>query len=500
MKTKSLIKTTESICPRCLKKIPADLVEEDGRILIKKICPEHGRFEEIYWGDAESYRRVMTFQNDGTGVENPRTERDKGCPYDCGLCNEHKSQTVLGIVDVTNRCNLNCPICFANANSTGRVYEPSREQIREMLQNLRDNRPIPAFALQFSGGEPTVRDDLPELVKIAREVGFSYIMVDTNGIRVAEDIEYLKKLKSSGMNSFYLQFDGLDDEIYEKIRGRKLLNTKLRVIENCRRLGYRCVVLVVTLVKGVNDHQVGGIIEFAIRNSDVISCVNFQPVSFAGRVSDVERKRGRITTSEFVDRVEEQTRGKLKREHFYPVPAMVPISRFIEAYKQKPIIQLSTHPCCGVGAYLIVDKKGGSFPINDVINVDRFLNILDRGAKELKKKRKILRGINELKIATELLREVIRNIHDKKLRQLIIRVLREGTLNSAINFHQDTLMIGCMHFMDSWNFDVRRVERCVIHYSLPDGRIIPFCSYNNLHRKGLEEKFSVPMDEWKKGG
>jgi len=499
MKTKNLIKTTESICPRCLKKIPADLVEEDGRILIKKVCPEHGRFEEVYWGDAESYRRVMRFQNDGTGVENPRTKRDKGCPYDCGLCNEHKSQTVLGIVDVTNRCNLNCPICFANANSTGRVYEPSREQIREMLQNLRDNRPIPAFALQFSGGEPTVRDDLPELVKIAREVGFSYIMVDTNGIRVAEDIEYLKKLKSSGMNSFYLQFDGLDDDIYEKIRGRKLLNTKLRVIENCRRLGYRCVVLVVTLVRGINDHQVGGIIEFAIRNSDVISCVNFQPVSFAGRVSDVERKRGRITTSEFVDRVEEQTRGKLKREHFYPVPAMVPISRFIEAYKQKPVIQLSTHPCCGVGAYLIVDKKGGSFPINDVINVDRFLDILDRGARELKKKRRILRGISKLKIATELLREVIRNIHDKKLRQLIIQVLKEGTLNSAINFHQDTLMIGCMHFMDSWNFDLERVERCVIHYSLPDGRIIPFCSYNNLHREALEERFSVPMDEWKKG-
>jgi len=178
---------------------------------------------------------------------------------------------------------------------------------------------------------------------------------------------------------------------------------------------------------------------------------------------------------------------------------MVPISRFIEAYKQKPVIQLSTHPCCGVGAYLIVDKKGKSFPINDVINVDRFLDILDRGARELKKKRRILRGISKLKIATELLREVIRNIHDKKLRQLIIQVLKEGTLNSAINFHQDTLMIGCMHFMDSWNFDLERVERCVIHYSLPDGRIIPFCSYNNLHREALEERFSVPMDEWKKG-
>jgi len=495
-----LVKTTESLCPKCLKKIPADLVEENNKILIKKECPEHGKFEDIYWWDVDNYKRTMTFQNDGTGVDNPRTERDKGCPYDCGLCDEHKSQTVLGIVDVTNRCNLNCPVCFANANSTGRVYEPSKEQIREMLRNLRNNKPIPSFALQFSGGEPTVRDDLPELVKIAKEEGFTYVMVDTNGIRVAKDIKYLKKLKSSGMNSFYLQFDGLDDEIYEKLRGKKLLNTKLRVIENCRKLGARCVVLVVTLVKGINDQQVGGIIEFAMRNSDVITCVNFQPISFAGKASKMEIRERRITTPEFVERVEKQTRGKLKREHFYPVPAMVPISKFIEAYKQKPIIRLSTHPCCGVGAYLIVDKEGECFPINDAINVDRFFNILDRGAEELKKKGKFHKNIRELKIAAELLSEIIRHIHDKKLRQLITRILEKGNLKSTINFHKEViLMIGCMHFMDSWNFDLERVQRCVIHYSLPDGRIVPFCSYNNLHRKALEEKFSVPMNEWKKG-
>ncbi len=498
MATKNLVKTIDSLCPRCLKKIPAGLVEEGGRIEIKKECPEHGKFEDVYWGDAENYHKIVKFQNDGRGVDNPRFKADKGCPYDCGLCSDHKSQTVLGIVDVTNRCNIDCPVCFANANVTGRVYEPSREQIREMLQNLRNNKPIPAFALQFSGGEPTVRDDLPELIKIAREVGFSYVMVDTNGINVAGDMKYLRKLKDAGMNSFYLQFDGLDDEIYERLRGRKLLNTKLRVIENCRKLGARCVILVVTLVKGVNDHQIGGIIEFALRNSDVISSVNFQPISFAGKASQMRIREGRITIPEFVERVEKQTKKKIKGEHFYPVPAMVPISAFIEAYKQKPIIRLSTHPCCGVGAYMIIGKDGVSFPINEVINVDKFLDILNRGSKELKKKGRFPKNIRELKIATELLGEIILNIHDKKLTTLIGRVLKNGNIKSAINFHQDTLMIGCMHFMDGWNFDCDRVQRCAIHYSLPDGRIVPFCSYNTIHRTALEKKFSVPLDEWKK--
>ncbi|MBN2014358.1 MAG: radical SAM protein [Candidatus Altiarchaeota archaeon] len=494
----NLLRKTESLCPRCLEKIPAELVEEEGKVLIKKECPEHGRFSDIYWSDVENYKKTIECWNNGTGVENPRTKRNRGCPYDCGLCEEHMSQTVLGIVDVTNRCNLKCPICFANSDSTKRVYEPTREEIRAMLQNLRDNRPIPSFALQFSGGEPTMRDDLPELIKIAKDVGFTYVMVDTNGIRVARDVKYLEKLKDAGMNSFYLQFDGLDDEIYEKTRGERLLNTKLKVIENCRKLGYRCVVLVATLIKGVNDHQVGGIIEFAIRNSDVISCVNFQPISFSGKASQIEVKDGRITTSEFVKLVEKQTKGKLIEEHFYPVPSLVPISRFIGAYKKKPAIQLSTHPCCGVGAYLIIYEDQEAFPINDVINVGRLLEVLDTGAKRLEGEKRLISNLKDLKTATEVLGDVVHAIVDKKLRKLMIDILKKGTIHSVMNLHQNTLMIGCMHFMDPWNFDIERVERCVIHYATPDGRIIPFCSYNNIHRQEVERKHSTPLEEWKK--
>ena len=491
-----LLRRTESLCPKCLKKIPADLVDRDGKVVMKKKCQEHGEFEDIYWGSTSEYERVMNFMYPGSKITNPRTSRERGCPYDCGICDEHKSHTILGIIDVTNRCNLNCPICFANANSSGFVYEPSLEQIKTMMENLRRNNPIKVFAFQFSGGEPTLRDDLPEMVRMAKEMGFSYVMVDTNGIRIARDRKYLKMLVDSGLNSFYLQFDGLDDEVYMKLRGTKLLNTKLRVIENCRKLGLRNIVLVVTLVKGINDKQIGGIIKFAVENSDVISCVNFQPISFSGRANKIEREKKRITTDEFIDLVEKQTNYKIKKEYFYPVSAMVPISNFIEAYKGINAPKLSTHPCCGVGTYIIVDGNKYT-PINEIINVDRFLDILHRGSIELATRDNGILNMNRMMLKTRLLGEVLRSIKDSKRKDLIAKLLRNATVEEARNFHNNTIMIGCMHFMDPWNFDIERVCRCVIHYSLPDGRLVPFCSYNTLHREELERRFSVPLEEWK---
>lgn len=149
-----LLKETRSLCPECMKVIDARVVEKDGKVLIKKECPKHGKFQDIYWSDAELYKRFAKFAEVGGGINNPRTEKRQGCPLDCGICPEHKSHTVLAIVDVTNRCNLRCPICFANAAAAGYVYEPTFEQIKKMLKNLRSNRPTPPPAVQLSGVSP----------------------------------------------------------------------------------------------------------------------------------------------------------------------------------------------------------------------------------------------------------------------------------------------------------------------------------------------------------
>jgi len=301
------------------KVIDATVYEENGQIRLKKTCPEHGTFSDIHWSDAALYKKFTRFQHDKTGVDNPMTEMDKGRPYDCGLCPEHKTTTVLSLIDITNRCNQKCPVCFANAAATGYVYEPSIEQIREMMQLLTREKPVRNWAIRFSGGEPTVRDDLPAIIRMARDLGFIQIQIVTNDIRLAKSVEHYRELVEAGLHTVYLQFDGTTPEPYHNIRGFNALPTKLRTIENCRKGGLTSITLVPTLIRGVNDDQIGDILWFASGNLDVVKGVNMQPVSFAGRINQEDREKWRFTIPDAFKCIEEQTGGEITRDDFYPV-------------------------------------------------------------------------------------------------------------------------------------------------------------------------------------
>ena len=366
------IKTTRSICPECLKALDATIYEDDGKVFIKKTCPEHGPFNELYWSDYDQYVRAEKFRFDGEGMANPRTEKKNGCPLDCGICPEHKSHTALAIIDVTNRCNLTCPVCFANAAAAGYVYEPTKEQIYGMLENLRANKPVPATALQFSGGEPTIRKELPDFIRKAKELGFSHVEINTNGLRISQSVEYAKELKAAGVSTIYLQFDGLTSDVYKFIRGVDLLNIKMKAIENLRQAGLTSIVLVVTLVKGVNDKQLGDIINFAVKNFDVIRCINVQPVSLCGRLPAQDREKMRITIPDFMKNVEEQTNGIIKASDFYPVPTVAPVAKAVGALKDRRYIEFTAHPHCGMATYLLVED-GKITPITKLANVDKFV-------------------------------------------------------------------------------------------------------------------------------
>jgi 7,8-dihydro-6-hydroxymethylpterin dimethyltransferase len=483
----NVIKNTKSICPECLQALDAQIYEDDGKVFIQKTCPQHGAYKELYWSDYDQYMRAEKFRYDGEGVENPRTKKDKGCPLDCGICPEHKSHTALAIIDITNRCNLKCPICFANANFAGYVYEPTMEQFVGMLENLRATKPVPATALQFSGGEPTIRKELLDMVRKAKDLGFRHVEVNTNGLRLSQDVQFCKDLKAAGVSTIYLQFDGLTPDVYKFIRGVDLLDIKMKAIENLRAAGWNSTVLVVTLVKGVNDAQLGDIINFAAKNSDVIRCINVQPISLCGRLPQQEREKMRITIPDFMRLVEEQTKGVIKTSDFYPVPVVVPVSKAVGAIKDKRYVEFTAHPHCGMATFVFIEN-GKITPITRYGNIEKFVatlkKVYDDAAKGSKNKAK-LRLIGSA-----------RHIKFSFLRKYVLRVLLEGDYQSLGDFARSAILISSMHFMDPYNFDLERVQRCVIHYAVPDGRIIPFCTYNSIHRPQVEKKLGVPIKQW----
>ncbi len=469
-----LIKKTKSLCPVCNAVIDADIVEEDGGVWIRRSCPEHGSFRDLYWSDVDMYRRFDKYANIGSGVENPQRDgSEEACPTRCGLCSNHKSATLLANIDLTNRCNLNCDFCFANARACGYIYEPTFDQIVDMLKLLRDEKPVPAPAVQFSGGEPTMREDLPEIIRKAKELGFPQVQVASNGINLAKSVDYVQKLKDAGLSTVYLHFDGVTRDTNPN------LAIDEKAVANCQKVGLG-IVLVPTIIRGRNDHQIGDIIRYAADHISVVRGVNFQPIAFTGAASEDDIKRERITVPDISAAVESQTDGVIRKSDFYPIPCVLPISELVEAYGGKPQIRFTAHQHCGAATYVFVTKDG-LVPINRMIDVDKFFESVEEMAGKLKK------GGSLNKYKTLL--EGIKALHEsvKKGEQgsaidfwkLLGKALLLQNFDALREFHWNALFIGTMHFMDRYNYDLCRVQRCCIHYATPDGTLIPFCTYNS---------------------
>ncbi|MCJ7442986.1 MAG: radical SAM protein [Methanotrichaceae archaeon] len=474
-------KTVSSLCPICLKIVQAHIFEETGKVFMEKYCEDHGDFREIYWSDASLYKKFFKYLTIGHESDSSAAEQI-GCTLDCGLCKNHITSTLLGIVDLTSRCNMTCPICFADAG--GDQYEPSLDQIKIMLQNLRAEEPVPCPAIQFSGGEPTLRDDLPQIVAMARQMGFAQIQIATNGLRLASNFNLCKALQRNGLNTIYLQFDGVTSEPYLALRGQDYLPIKLKAIENFKKANQTSVILVPTLVKDVNDHQVGDIVRFASKNSNVIKGINFQPVAFAGRIDskDKEREKKRITIPDLFSLIEKQTNNDITKDDFYPVSFVVPISQLIAAKCGFPQPSFTVHPCCGAATY-VYKSNGRLIPITRFIDVEGLLENLKYEVENYDGSR-----FGKLKMKGRILRDLPSFVDDNhapadlNITRMLLGVFRNGTRESIREFHLNSLFVGVMHFQDVYNIDLERLQRCGVHYSLPNGKIIPFCAYNTIHR------------------
>ncbi|MDD1720274.1 MAG: radical SAM protein [Methanoregulaceae archaeon] len=481
-----LLKKTRSLCPVCNRVVEAEITEDAGKVWLERACPEHGSFRDLYWADAGMYSRFERFESIGRGVENPQSSKPpECCPTGCGLCANHRSGTLLANIDLTNRCNLDCDFCFANARACGFVYEPDFDQVVGMLQVLRDEKPVPAPAVQFSGGEPTLREDLPLIIRKAKEMGFQQVQIATNGIKLSKDPAYAMRLKAEGLSTVYLHFDGVTRETNSK------LAIDERAIENCDKAGIG-VVLVPTMIKGRNDDQIGNIIRFAADHISVIRGINFQPIAFTGAASADDVRRERITIPEIVEDIETQTSGAIKKDDFYPVPCVVPFSDLIEAYTGKPQIRFTAHQHCGAATYVFV-AKDGLVPINRLVDVEGFFAALERTAEQMRQGGKVrkylalIRGIREMRAT----------IHKDRpegvdLWKILGKTILRHDFASLRDFHWNSLFIGTMHFMDRYNYDLARVQRCCIHYATPDMTLIPFCTYNSgpVFRESIWKKYS----------
>jgi uncharacterized radical SAM superfamily Fe-S cluster-containing enzyme len=482
-----------SICPACyqegkIKKIDAKIIEEDDKVYITKTCEDHGNFKDIYFSDAKLYKKWMKYKVTGEPAPDVKTKIfDEPALYD-----EHKSQSVLTNLLVTNRCDLRCNYCFMNAGATGKVYEPSLDQIREMLLQARNQKPIGSKALQITGGEPTIRENLFDIVRMAKDIGYSHVQVNTNGIKLAEDADYCKKLKEGLVNTVYMSFDGVTKEANPWIDKNK------KAINNLRKANLK-IVLVPCLIGDKNLHEAGKIVKFALDNVDIIRGVNFQPISFCGRISKLNEKKRikqRVDYVIMMEAIEKEFNGQISREDFYPVPFVFPVSKLIELLKGEAQVEFTAHPGCGGATYIFVED-GKVIPITRFVDVESLIDFVEKESK-------IKGPLKKLRIASAFLKNIDKFVTQDdaprgfNIKKLLMNAAIGGSYDSLRGFHYKSLFIGSMWFQDAYNLNVERLERCVIHYTTLEG-IVPFCSYNGLGiGDKIREKHSISISEWEK--
>jgi uncharacterized radical SAM superfamily Fe-S cluster-containing enzyme len=342
-----LHEVTRSICPECRDVIDAQVLLRDGHVFMRKFCARHGWFEGLIYADARAYVEQARFNKPGQAPVRISTESSKGCPLDCGLCPEHRQHTCLALIEVNTACNLDCPVCFANA---GAGFNLTIAEVEAMLDRFVELEGHPEV-VQFSGGEPTIHPDLLEMIAAAQQRDIGHVMVNTNGVRIANDPEWFERFAAL-RPLIYLQFDGLTDATYRTLRGEPLLETKLRALDRLADADLH-VILVAAVERDVNEHEVGPIVEFGLKHPAVRG-VMFQPVTHTGRHPDHDPLR-RMTISDVLRSLE--TSGETFRSSdFVPIPCCF--------------------PTCSSVTYAYLGDDGEVIPLPRILEVDQYLDYI----------------------------------------------------------------------------------------------------------------------------
>lgn len=460
--TRLVVGTTESVCPVCLRTLPATREVEGDTVFLCKTCPDHGTFRTPVWRGLASW---IAWGQGACAEARPRVTKtavEHGCPHDCGLCPDHRQQSCCVLLEVTSRCDLACPICFASAGRRG--TDAALDEIDGWLDMLAEGGLN--IHIQLSGGEPTVRDDLPEIVRRIRERGFDFVQLNTNGIRLALDPGYLAELVTAGLDCVFLQFDGVDDDVYRKVRGARLFRLKQTAIERCREAGVG-VVLVPTIVPGVNDRQIGAIVDFAKARMPAVRAVHFQPVSWFGRRPDAEDDPiagpPHVTLPEIIEALVDHEGGTIHFEDFRPGSAENPYCSFSGRFRVDDRGQLHPHgitaSCCGTPEAIAKDEPRGTGCCGGAETTSI------RPSPDVARARRYVAG------------QWRRPEHADATAEL-------DAFDRFLSEQDHTLGLSGMAFQDAWTLDLERLRQCHIHVVSPDRRVIPFCAWNLTDRSG----------------
>ncbi|MCS6914860.1 MAG: radical SAM protein [Myxococcales bacterium] len=518
---------TDSLCPGCVKEVRAEILsgrralseliagrpgeirarilERDGQVVMEKNCPRHGPVTDVLSIDPVFLHRIESLH------------RGRDFRTQAGELRRHGSSSIqygrgaVLTVDLTNRCNMMCDPCFMDANQVGYVHELTWEDIKKILDASITVKPRRQMSIQFSGGEPTLSPYFLDAIRYARQVGYFAVQCATNGLRFAQEPGFARKAKEAGLRMAYLQFDGIGNEANAHRKISNLFDVKLRAIEELHRAGID-VILVVTVVRGVNDDQIGPILRFAIANSDKITVVSFQPVSFTGRDEDIDderRAQQRYTLSHLAHDVKAQTGVTEPLRDWFPLSAMGPLSDLTDLLlpPDAPFgaVNCGCHPNCGIGTILFVNKRTKEMvPLSEFLDMEQLLadiQVVVDGAMP--------RPVALAQTALALMRNFrperapagygFREMFRQFVSQIGARGRRVGQFESdAREFEWRVLFVAGMWFQDLFNYDFRRTEMCIIPYGTQMGEI-SFCAYNTgIGWRNIVEKMlqTATVAEW----
>ncbi len=451
---------TISLCVVCHRRIDAKVIFENEKVFLTKRCRDHGFQKVLIADDIPYYKQIRNYNKASEYPSTPHTSTHFGCPYDCGICPDHEQHSCLTLIEVTDRCNLTCPTCYASSSPT-HGHHRTLTEIEFMLDAIVKSEGEPDV-VQISGGEPTIHPDFFKILDLAKERPIKHLMVNTNGIRIASDFQFAERMASYMPNfEVYLQFDSFEPRALQQLRGKDLTEVRLKAIETLNKLNLSTT-LVVTLQKGLNDHEIGKIIEYAVEQP-CIRGVTFQPTQVSGRLQNFDPALHRLTNTEIRRQILEQT----------------------NIFNANDLIPVPCNPDALVMGYALKTNDGVQ-PLTRFIDPELLLN-------------------NS--------RNTIVYEQDQKLHRAVLKMFSTGNSTEALqqDFHHllcclpdivapdlsynNLFRIIIMNFMDAYDFDVRAIKKSCVHIVDTSGKIIPFETMNLFYRPEFTEKLALLREE-----